>query len=382
MPAGRQAFYFMIKNFLKLDWINMATVFLLLALGLTALYSVSWVDNVLNLEHFNRQIVALILGLILATFFASFDYRLLSSYSTRFYFVTIAMLLAVFFLGTTVRGTTGWIGFENLRFQPVEIVKLIMIIFLASFLSKKKTELEMLPRIIASIVLVALPVYLVLKQPDFGSAAVIIAIWIGMLIASGINKKSLAIIFLVGVLAATSGWFILKNYQKARIINFVKPSNDPLGSGYNVIQSIVAVGSGGIFGKGLGHGSQSQLNFLPEKHTDFIFASIAEELGMIGSAIVLILYGTLLYRLKETARLARDNFGYLVVIGIIIMIFVQIFINIGMNIGIVPVAGVPLPLLSFGGSSLITILASLGIIQSVFTRRMKTLDPAPKLDWR
>ena len=364
----------MLKNFLKLDWIGVAVVILLLAIGLTALYSVSSVDNSLNTDHLKRQGSAMALGIGMAIFLVFFDYRALSSYSTRSYFATIGILMAVFFFGTTVRGTTGWIGFGSFHIQPVEMVKLIMIIFLASFLSKKKTELSMVLRIIASIVLVFLPVFLVLKQPDFGSAAVIVGIWCGMLIASGISKKNLFILFLIGIVAATSGWIFLKNYQKERIINFVKPGNDPLGTGYNVIQSTVAVGSGGIFGKGLGHGSQSQLNFLPEKHTDFIFAAIAEELGLLGAFIVLGLYGILLYRMKETARLARDNFGYLVVVGIILMLFLQIFINIGMNIGVVPVAGVPLPLLSFGGSSLVAVLISIGIVQSVYARRLKAID--------
>ena len=167
---------------------------------------------------------------------------------------------------------------------------------------------------------------------------------------------------------------MLKDYQKERIANFLNPQNDPQGRGYNVIQSVVAVGSGGIFGKGLGHGSQSQLNFLPEKHTDFIFAALAEELGLLGSGIVLILFGVIVYRLKETARLARDNFGYLLVVGVMAMVLSQAFINIGMNIGMMPVTGVPLPFLSYGGSSLVSILASFGLVQSVYLRRIKTLD--------
>jgi rod shape determining protein RodA len=174
-------------------------------------------------------------------------------------------------------------------------------------------------------------------------------------------------------LAFSSGWFLLRDYQKSRIKNFITPYEDPRGSGYNVIQSTVAVGSGGIFGKGLGHGSQSQLNFLPEKRTDFIFAVIAEELGLVGSGIVLILFTILFYRIKETARLARDNFGYLLTVGIMVMLFSQTLINIGMNIGVSPVAGVPLPLLSYGGSSMLSALAGLGIIQSVYMRRVKAL---------
>jgi rod shape determining protein RodA len=180
-------------------------------------------------------------------------------------------------------------------------------------------------------------------------------------------------IVLVGIIATTSGWFMLKDYQKDRLVNFVSPDNDPKGTGYNVIQSIIAVGSGGIWGKGLGHGSQSQLNFLPEKHTDFIFAVFSEELGFFGSGVVLGLFGLLIYRVKETARLARDNFGYLLAIGVIVMIFSQVLVNVGMNIGVAPVAGVPLPFLSYGGSSMVSVLASIGVIQSVYIRRIKAI---------
>ena len=359
---------------LKFDWIAITLIFLLVAIGLAALYSVSRVDNNLNLGDFEKQNVALVLGIGAAVFFAFFDYRALNSVSTRLYFGALVLLGSVFFIGSRIRGATAWIGIGPFHIEPVEIVKIVMIVFLASFLSKKKAELSMTWRIIGSIVLVAIPVFLIMKQPDFGSASVIVGIWIGMLVASGINKKSLAVLIMVGIIGATSGWFFLKPYQKDRIINFVKPSNDPLGTGYNVIQSTVAVGSGGIMGKGLGHGSQSQLNFIPEKHTDFIFAVIAEELGLFGALFVLALYLALLYRIREAALLARDNFGYLLAVGVIVMLFVQILINVGMNIGVVPVAGVPLPFLSYGGSSLVVILSAMGLVQSVYMRRMKTLD--------
>ena len=276
--------------------------------------------------------------------------------------------------GSTVRGTTGWIGLGQFNIQPVEIAKVVIIIFLASFLSKKKSQLSIIVRTIASIVLVAIPVFLILKQPDLGSAAIIMGIWIGMLFVSGINKKVFFGLFLAGLVISSASWFVLQDYQKERLMNFVSPERDPRGSGYNVIQSIVAVGSGGAWGKGLGHGSQSQLNFLPEKHTDFIFAVFAEEFGFLGSFVIISLFGILIYRIKETARLARDNFGYLLAVGISMMLFFQILVNIGMNIGVAPVAGVPLPLLSYGGSSMISILAALGIIQSIYIRRVRALD--------
>lgn len=346
----------------------MTAVVLLLTIGMVALYSISYEGAHFNSTNFNKQLLSSVLGLTLLFFLSFYDYRTIGSYSTKLYFAALAVLVTVIFFGTTVRGTTGWIGLGSYHIQPVETAKLVMIIFLASFFSQKKNQLSLIVRIVASVVLVFIPIFLILKQPDFGSAAIIAGSWAVMLSVSGINKKNLMILILVGLVATSSSWFFLKNYQKERVINFINPERDPRGSGYNVIQSIVAVGSGNILGKGLGHGSQSQLNFLPEKHTDFIFAVISEELGLLGASAVFILFGIVFWRAKETARRARDNFGYLLSIGIITMLFLQVLVNIGMNIGAMPVAGVPLPLLSYGGSSLTSVLASLGIIQSVYMR--------------
>jgi rod shape determining protein RodA len=359
------------NKFLKLDWVLLSSVFLLLALGLLALYSISFDGSILQPLNFEKQIVSIFIGIVLMLIFAFSDYRVLNSYSTKLYFIMLIFLLVVIFLGTTVRGTTGWINFFSYHVQPVEVAKIIMIIFLASFLSKKKTQLSIIVRIIVSIILVFLPVFLILKQPDFGSASIIIGFWAIMLICSGLNKKNLALLFIILFLGVSAGGFFLKDYQKDRIANFVNPKRDPMGSGYNVIQSVVAVGSGKLIGKGLGHGSQSQLNFLPEKHTDFIFAVIAEELGFFGVAAVFILFGVIFWRMKKIAYLARDNFGYLLSIGIIAMIFFQMLVNAGMNIGIIPVAGVPLPFLSYGGSSMVVMLTVIGIMQSVYLRRIK-----------
>jgi rod shape determining protein RodA len=362
------------KNILKLDWIALISVFLLIAIGMIALFSISYQDGRLQLDNFYKQLVSLVVGLVALFALAFFDYRTLNDQSSKIYFVMLAVLTMVIFWGTTVRGTTGWIGLGNWRIQPVEVAKLVMIIFLASFFAKKKVQMGDWMKIISSIVLVFLPVFLIMLQPDLGSASIIIGIWAGMLIASDINKKSLAILLIVSILFAIGSWFLLEDYQVQRIKTFLHPFSDPQGSGYNVIQSTVAVGSGGIWGKGLGHGSQSQLNFLPEKHTDFIFAVIGEELGLVGGLLVLFLFLVLIYRIKETARTARDNFGYLIAIGVIIMFFLQILVNIGMNIGIMPVAGVPLPFMSYGGSSLVAMLAAIGLSQSVYLRKMKTLD--------
>ncbi len=360
------------NKLLKLDWVLLISTGLLLVIGLLVLYSISLNDIISGVTFFQKQTISIMIGLGMLFFMAFFDYRVLDKYSTKLYFIGLLMLFSVIFIGTTTNGTTGWLGFYSYHVQPVEIAKLIMIIFLASFLSKKKTQLSIVVRIIVSIILVFLPVFLIMKQPDFGSAAVIIFSWSVLLFSSGLNKKNLLILFLIGTITVSAGWSFLRNYQKERILNFVNPQQDPTGSGYNALQSVIAVGSGQILGKGLGHGSQSQLNFLPEKRTDFIFAVIAEELGFWGGSAVVILLGIILWRIKEIARLASDNFGYLVAIGVMAVIFFQVVINIGMNIGIMPVVGIPLPFLSYGGSSMVVMLISVGILESIYLRRIKT----------
>lgn len=359
---------------LKLDWVLIIAALLLAATGILALYSISMSGGAAGSTYLKKQIVSLSIGAVLMFFFAFYDYRILNLHSTKLYFLALVVLAGVLLLGTTIRGTTGWIGLGKFHIQPVEIVKIVMIIFLASFLSKKKTELSNFVRVAASVVLVGIPVFFILKQPDFGSSAIIIGTWISMLMVSGIHKKNIFILAIFFAGAVFLGSFFMKDYQKDRLVNFVNPYNDPRGSGYNVIQSIVAVGSGGLWGKGLGHGSQSQLNFLPEKHTDFIFAVIAEEMGLLGASVVLILFSFLLYRMKEIARSARDNFGYLLAVGIISMLFCQTLVNVGMNVGLVPVAGVPLPLVSYGGSSLVVIMTSIGIAESIYRKKIKTID--------
>ena len=354
----------------KIDWIILISIFFLLGIGVTVLYSISNIQSEGILSSiFLKQVNYAILAIIVMIFFASINYRYLRSYSSAIYFSMMGVLILVLFFGTTVRGTSGWLGFGFFNVQPVELSKLALIIFLASFISQKRMEIGEVGRLIASFILTAAMIFLVIKQPDFGSAMILIAIWAGMIFTSGISKKVFVAVLAFFVAISFFSWFHLAQYQKDRIASFVDPMNDPRGAGYNVAQSIVAVGSGGITGKGIGHGSQSQLNFLPEKHTDFIFASIAEELGFIGSLFVVGLFIIILYRIKKIADFAPDNFGYLLAIGILIMFFVQILINIGMNMGIVPVTGIPLPFLSYGGSSLVSAFAAIGILFNIYSKK-------------
>lgn len=361
----------MIRTFLKLDWVLVAVAVLIIFVGLLSLYSLSSSGGV---NYFFKQAIFSLLGLGSVFFLASTDYRSLQRYSTTLYFGTASVLVLVLLFGTTVNGTAGWLSFGIFQVQPVEVAKVTLIIFLASFISKKKSELGEWARVIASLVLTAVLIFLVLRQPDLGSALVLAAIWVGMILASGLRFKHLIVLGLFGATLVFGSWFALADYQKARIDTFLHPESDPQGTGYNVLQAMVAVGSGGVSGKGLGYGSQSQLSFLPEKHTDFIFAVVAEELGLVGALFVIGLYGVLLYRIRRIGSLATDNFGYLLSLGIMIMIFVQVMVNIGMNIGLLPVTGIPAPLLSYGGSSFLSVCFSLGLLLSIYLRKRETGD--------
>lgn len=344
---------------------------LLLGISLAVLYSISMATQSQDfLSVFWRQAIFILIGIVVLIIFSTISYQTLKFHSTTGYFLTLLILIGVLLFGRSIRGTAGWIGMGSFHIQPVEIAKLSLVIFLASFISQKKMELEEAGRLIASLILSGIMIFLVIRQPDFGSAMVLIGIWLGTTLVSGISRKKIIIMILLGLSVSFAGWFRLQPYQKDRVLNLIHPENiDPRGSGYNVIQSMIAVGSGGINGKGIGHGSQSQLNFLPEKHTDFIFASIAEELGLFGSLLVIGLYSLIFYRMRVIALSAPDNFSYLVVVGIMSMFFVQIIENIGMNIGIMPVTGIPLPLLSYGGSSLLVVLASIGILNNIYSHQ-------------
>jgi rod shape determining protein RodA len=365
----------MLQKFLKLDWILLFSILALVGISLISLYSLSHSPTSNAGENFFiKQLIFSCIGIAIMFMLAFFDYHYFQSSSRLIYFATFFALLAVILIGKTVNGTSGWIGIGTWRVQPVEFSKIAMIIFLASFISKKKTEIGEAGQLIGSLVLTMVIIFLVLKQPDLGSTMVLISIWLGMIILSGINKKVLASILIVGCLISVSAWHFLAPYQKDRIINLVQPEVNRQGSGYNAYQAMVAVGSGGLSGKGIGQGSQSQLNFLPEKQTDFIFALISEEWGLLGSLLVLLLYSIIFFRIKRIADAAPDNFSYLVALGILLMIFAQFLINVGMNIGIAPVTGIPLPFLSYGGSSLLSMFIGLGLLMNIYLKRDITIS--------
>jgi rod shape determining protein RodA len=357
----------MFNKILKLDWVLNLSAFLLLGIGLLALYSISLSESrTEGFGVFGRQVIFSVIGVLILVILSFTDYRYFKSHSKILYFVMLILLISVLLIGSVVRGTTGWISVGGINLQPVELAKILLVLSLASFIAKSRGVLSEFSRLVASFILSGIAIFLVLMQPDFGSSLVLMVILLVMIFLSGIELKYLAGMFVIGLIIAVIGWFFLADYQKNRLINFVDPSNDPRGSGYNVIQSVIAVGSGGVNGKGLGHGSQSQLNFLPENHTDFIYAVIVEEFGVWGSGAVLLLFFTIFYRMKKIAEKSVDNFGYLVVVGSMGLFFIQVVVNIGMNIGIMPVTGIPLIFLSYGGSSLISSFVILGILNNIY----------------
>jgi len=355
-----------------LDWYLNFIVIFLLTFSLITIYSLSLNDHASGLNNFHKQAIFLGISLVFYLFFAFYDYRLWKKYGGFLYFSGTILLLGVLWFGKNIRGTSGWfdLGFFNL--QPAEIFKIFIILALAKYFSKSSSEKITLKSVAISFIYIIIPFFFILKQPDLGSAAVILVIWVGMLFVSNLDKKFFIAILSILLVFSFAGWkFALKDYQKTRIENFLNPQNDPLGAGYNVIQSTVAVGSGGFKGKGMGQGSQSQLNFLPEKHNDFIFAAIAEENGFIGASMIIMAFIFLFFRLYVIALNSKDLFGQLIISGLMIMFFFHILINIGMNLGMMPVAGLSLPFLSYGGSFLVVSMSGLGLAQSVWKRRRK-----------
>jgi len=357
--------------FKKLDITLLAVVLILILLGLIIIFSTSYNSTGTDFLNFKKQVIFSVIGFVLMMFVSFFDYRALKNWTGIFYVLVCFVLVAILFLGTLIRGSMSWFDLGFFNVQPSEFVKIIMIIILAKYLSEAKNYLNDFRKIIISGIYVSLPTVLIILQPDFGSALVMLFIWISMVFITGTKIRYAVMIFILGIISLVAGWFyVFEDYQKDRIATFVNPQSDLLGAGYNVNQSIIAVGSGNIWGKGLGYGSQSQLNFLPEKHTDFIFAVIAEEMGFIGAFFMLGLFAIVFYRFFKIALETQDNFGKLLVLGVAFTLIFHISINIGMNVGIMPVTGIPLPFISYGGSSLISFLIMIGIAQSVYMRRI------------
>lgn len=350
---------------LKADWILMGALLALTIIGLLMIYSIGVSYETATLVQFKKQIVAVVIGVIALVLLAIVDYRQVRSLGTVIYAGGLALLLAVLVFGATIRGTQGWFRLGDVSFQPVEIAKVTFAIFLAAYFSKHVYQRLNWVTFFGSLVALAGYALPVLLQPDFGSAMVLVAMWLVGVAFAGLKWKAWVVLIIVGLAGSFMLWhFGLKPYQKDRLSSFINPQMDPLGAGYNVLQARTAIGSGGLFGKGVGEGSQSRLRFLPESSTDFMFAVLGEELGLVGVCLVLFLFGVLLVRLLLIGRASDDPFVS-IYCGMITGLFgLHMLVNAGMNMGIMPVTGIPLPFASAAASSLVAGYVALGLAQS------------------
>jgi len=354
------------KVFKRIDWMLVFFILPIILAGLFTMKSFSTLED--GGTFFDKQIIWVFISFAVFFIFSFIDFRFLKRTNVLvsiFLFFSF-MLFLLFILGYVSHGAKSWFNLGFFSVQPADIMKLVLVLVLAKYFSRRHVEIQDIKHIFISGLYVLLPVILVLLQPDFGSAMILLCIWFGMILVSGISKVHLFLVLLSGMMVFAFLWmFAFAPYQKARISNFLNPLADIHGSGYNAFQSTVAVGSGKVLGKGLGFGTQSRLKFLPEPQSDFIFAAFSEEWGFIGSITLLMLYALVVWRILRFASYGASNFEILFAMGLAILFMSHIFINIGMNLGLLPVTGIPLPFMSYGGSHLISEFAGLGILMSM-----------------
>lgn len=351
----------------RADKVLLVVTLLLFLLGIIIHYSLGLGAETTGLSLFTKQIFFFLIALAAFAFFMSVDYRIWQPFYPLFFLVSFALLLLIFTpFGEVIRGVRSWLDFGFFVWQPVELVKLLMILSLAGYFAKQGRHLRQWKPLIVSGVAAAILVILTLIQPDLGSAVMLFFLWLVLVLVLGISKWQISLMLIGFMGVAMFGWFfLLADYQKGRLTTFLDPASDPLGSGYNLTQSIIAIGSGGVFGRGIGFGSQSQLKFLPESQSDFIFAVVGEELGFAGVMLLLGLFGALAWRMILIARDSSSDYGQLIVVGGLVAIVVQALINMSMNMGLLPVTGLSLPFISAGGSYLVSVMSVIGLVQSV-----------------
>ncbi|MBI4796354.1 MAG: rod shape-determining protein RodA [Deltaproteobacteria bacterium] len=358
----------LLQNF---DWLLLALVLIIAAMGIVNLYSAGFNRTPPGATPiYLKQIYWLGVGLIIVGLTVLYDYRHLQKLAYPLYILTVILLLGVMFGGKMVSGSRRWLPLGPFSFQPAELAKIAIILVLARYFSRGLPSAPRgLKELLMPLGLVLLPVLLIVKQPDLGSGILVLLTAMSMILFVGVNWRTLVVSTFSLVLLSPVIWHFLKDYQRQRVLTFLNPEKDPLGAGYHIIQSKIAVGSGQFWGKGFLHGTQSQLQFLPEQHTDFVFSVFAEEWGFIGSVVLLLLFtGVTLWGL-QVARDCKENFGHLLALGVVSLIFWQFFINLGMVTGLLPVVGIPLPFFSYGGSSLITTFLGVGFLLNIRMRR-------------
>jgi rod shape determining protein RodA len=352
-----------LNKILDIDWLLFFSAIFLAVAGLVTMGSFGE-----SADYFHKQIIWIIISVVIFFILSLFDYRFLkrTGVVVTIFALSVLLLSALFVVGKVAGGAQSWFSFGGVSFQPADFIKLIIIILLAKYFSKRHIEIANIRHIFVSGFYVFIVFALVALQPDFGSALIIFLIWLGLILLSGISKKHLLAVFILGSISFAVLWgFALQDYQKARIINFIHPLADIRGAGYSAYQSTIAVGSGQVLGKGIGYGTQSKLSFLPEYQTDFIFAAYAEEWGFLGIIFLFTLFGVLLWRVIRTAYYGATNFEILFGCGIAIMFISHFLVNVGMNIGIMPVTGITFPFMSYGGTNLLTSFVGLGILMGM-----------------
>jgi len=350
------------SNF-KIDWIMFFSVIVIAVFGLLTMASYVSDDTFVK-----KQLIWLVVSIIIFFILSFLDYRFLNKTKVvvSIFLISLTLLFILFVFGHTAKGAESWFQIGGLSFQPSDPIKLVLIILLAKYFSRRHVEIANIRHILVS-GFYALSIFiLVYFQPDFGSALIIFLIWLGMILVSGISKKHLLAVFLIGTAAFSILWFYgLKDYQKSRVINFLHPLSDVRGSGYNAYQSTIAIGSGQIFGKGIGYGTQSKLKFLPEYRSDFIFSTFAEEWGLVGVGILFLIFAIFIWRIITNAYYGATNFEILFGLGLAILFMSHFLVNVGMALGLMPVTGITFPFMSYGGTNLLSSFVGLGILMGM-----------------
>jgi len=370
------------RFFQNFDWILLLLLLAVACMALMNLYSASYPPSPYGISPFLKQCYLFLFGAMGILFILFFDYRELHFWNYPFYAIIIILLLIVLFAGNSAGGAQRWINLGFFKLQPSELAKLMMVVTLASYYSRKEqSEGYGLRDMVTPVLLTLLPFMLILKQPDLGTALMLIIVFVSMTVFAKLRWQTYGVGVILGSGAAIFAWFyLLRDYQKQRIETLLNPSKDPMGQGYQILQSKIAVGSGGIGGKGYMEGTQGHLHFLPERHTDFAFSVWGEEWGFVGSMVFLGVYFSMLFWGLYVAMTARDRFGVFLSFGVVMLIFWQAVINLLMILGFLPVVGIPLPLVSYGGSSLLTTLLALGLLMNIRMRRFQTGQNTEKMN--
>lgn len=364
----------LVRGLRDLDWIVLGCTLLILVFGLLTLYSAAQSPSVSYTYHsllWIKQLIWILIGFLSMIFFYYLDFYSLVEYIYPLYFIALGLLVLVLVLGRTTMGAQRWFNLGFMLFQPSELAKLTVILMIGRYVVEHHEQMHTFKNFVFPLLYALPPLVLIYFQPDLGTALLLLPLALILLYIGGARLRylvSLLILFFAGLPFV---WFLLRDYQKSRLMAFLRPEMDPLGGGYSIIQSIIAIGSGGVFGKGWLMGTQIHRDFIPQHHTDFIFAVIGEELGFAGSFVLLFLFLMLLMQGLKICKQAREPLGRILACGVVCLFGLQIFINIGMTVGLMPITGLPLPFLSYGGSSLLINMSALGILLNVNRRTMR-----------